>query len=72
MDVLLDTCAFPFLCQNDAGFMARARRVVLDPTNRCLLSIASIWEIAIKVSVGKIQLDLPLDQFIAHDLPPVI
>lgn len=68
MDVLLDTCAFLFLCQNDSGFSMRARQVVLDPTNRCLLSIASVWEIAIKVSIGKIQLDLPLDEFMAHHL----
>lgn len=27
-----------------------------DPTNKCLLSIASVWEIGIKTSIGKLAL----------------
>jgi len=66
MDLLLDTSAFLFLCLNDPRLTIRAQQVILDPANRCLISIASVWEIAIKLNVGKIQLGLPLDAFMDY------
>ena len=52
MDVILDTCAFLFLCLDDSKLSAKAKQVISDPSNRCLLSIASVWEIAIKTNPG--------------------
>lgn len=38
---------------------------MVDPANTLLVSIASLWEIAIKVSVGKLDLAQPLSNIVA-------
>lgn len=38
----------------------RARDVLKDPENECWVSSASIWEIAIKTTLGKYRLGRPL------------
>jgi len=55
--LLLDTQAFLFIVADDPRLTAAAKAAFLDPANEPLLSVASAWEIAIKNSVGK--LDLP-------------
>ena len=47
---------------------AGRNRLIQDPDNRRLLSMASLWEIAIKVSLGKLTLAQPFDQFIPRQL----
>ncbi|HEV3005701.1 MAG TPA: type II toxin-antitoxin system VapC family toxin, partial [Pirellulales bacterium] len=39
-----------------------------DPTNQILISPASYWEIAIKVSVGKYPLSVPFEAFIVNGI----
>lgn len=34
-----------------------------EPNNGLLVSSISVWEIAVKVSLGKLQLPLPIDQW---------
>src|SRR5205814_10398858 len=41
-----------------------ARRLIQDASNEVLISPASYWEIAIKVSLGKWQLNRPYEDFI--------
>ena len=41
-----------------------AKRAIRDPTNRKLISTASSWEIAIKVSLKKLDLGAPYRGFI--------
>lgn len=54
MRLLLDTQAFLWFVLGDARLSAPARSAIEDPANDSLLSIASAWEIAIKVSIGKL------------------
>src|SRR2546421_6528312 len=42
----------------------RARRRILDIENERVLSAVSAWEIAIKYSLGKLQLPEPPEQFV--------
>src|SRR5262245_1650665 len=56
MRVLLDTHAFLWFVLNDRRLSANARSIMVDPGNDLLLSPASYWEIAIKVSLGRYQL----------------
>ena len=56
MRVLLDTHAFIWFLAGDARLRAPARRHVADPANEKFLSIASVWEMAIKLSLGKLRL----------------
>src|SRR5262249_53580287 len=45
-----------------------ARRLIEDPNNAKFLSMASAWEIAIKVGIGKLLIGQPLDIFLPDQL----
>jgi PIN domain nuclease of toxin-antitoxin system len=54
--VLLDTHAILWFMLEDSNLSNRATSILSDPTNLCLFSPASHWEIAIKISIGKYNL----------------
>lgn len=56
MDILLDTQILLWAISGDKRLTSRLRQVFLDPENQLHFSIASYWEIAIKVSIGKLTL----------------
>lgn len=60
MRLLLDTHAFLWFLAGDRRLPPSARRRIGDAANEKLLSIASVWEMAIKVSLGKLTLQDPL------------
>lgn len=68
MSVLLDTHAFLWFITADPRLSAPARQVLSTGGNQVLLSLASVWEIAIKVAIGRLPLPLPLDTFIPEQL----
>ena len=43
---------------------ATARAIIEDYENNLLFSIGSVWEIAIKTSLGKLELEQPLETFL--------
>jgi PIN domain nuclease of toxin-antitoxin system len=53
--MLLDTCALLWFLRNDAELSESAAVAIEDPTNEVFVSVVSIWEIAIKAGLGKIQ-----------------
>lgn len=53
MKYLLDTHAFLWFNQGDSQLSARARDLIENAQNEMLVSMACIWEIAIKNSLGK-------------------
>ena len=53
---LLDTHTFLFLAFNPPQMSDRVRSIVLDRGNPVLLSVVSLWEIALKYSLGKLTL----------------
>ena len=55
MKVLLDTHTFLWFIEADARLSKSAAEAILDLENQRFLSIASLWEIAIKVSIGKLK-----------------
>jgi PIN domain nuclease of toxin-antitoxin system len=61
---LLDTHAFLWLAADDDRLPARSRKLFLDPRSECFLSMASVWELAIKASLKKLTLDTSLQQLI--------
>jgi PIN domain nuclease of toxin-antitoxin system len=63
MRLLLDTHALLWFVWNHPNLSATARNLMTDPKNTLLFSAASIWEIAIKVSIGKLTLADPYDVF---------
>lgn len=56
MRLLLDTHALLWFVWNHPNLSETARSLMTDPKNTLLLSAASIWEIAIKVSIDKLTL----------------
>jgi PIN domain nuclease of toxin-antitoxin system len=54
MDLLLDAHVFLWWDTGDVRLAADVRDVIADPGNRVLLSAASVWEIAIKRALGKL------------------
>lgn len=61
MKLLIDTHAFLWFLAGDRRLTRVARRRIEDPRNERFLSIASVWEMAIKSSLGKLELDDPLE-----------
>ena len=63
MNALLDTHAILYLAADPSRLGAQARKLIEDPGTRLLASLASLWEIAINVRIGKLELPLPVDAF---------
>lgn len=53
---LLDTHGFLWLIQGDPQLSEMAREIMSDDTNQLYFSVASIWEIAIKLNIGKLKI----------------
>lgn len=58
--MLLDTHVLLWALADSPRLSTRAREVLTDPENECWISSASVWEIAIKVALGKHRLGFPL------------
>jgi PIN domain nuclease of toxin-antitoxin system len=56
MRLLVDTHIFLWFTDNSPQLSATARRLISDPDNDIVLSVASVWETAIKVGNGKLAL----------------
>jgi len=52
--VLLDTCALIWFLRDDPELSELAAELIEDERNEAFVSVASIWEIAIKCSIGKL------------------
>lgn len=68
MDLLLDTHTFLWYIDGDPHLSAKAHAQISNPNNHLLLSMASLWEIAIKIGVGKLSLSQPLPMLVATEL----
>lgn len=68
MNLLLDTHTFLWLISGDTALSFDAWRLIEDEANTSLLSVASLWEMAIKHSIGKLSFTQPFDLFIPHQL----
>ena len=68
MRLLLDTHTLIWFFAGDSQLSTNARILIEDEDNNKLVSIASIWEMAIKESKGHLNLSLPLHEYIAQKL----
>ena len=59
MKFLLDTHALLWLLDDETAIPAETRRQLSDAANQLFVSTASIWEIAIKRSLGKLVISRP-------------
>ena len=54
MTVLVDTHAILWWLAGSVRLSARAKLILADPANRRLVSIAALWEIALKMETGRL------------------
>ncbi len=64
MRYLLDTHVFLWLAIDDPQLSPRARALFADTQQELLLSAASVWEMAIKASLGKLTLSTSLEALV--------
>lgn len=62
MNILLDTHAFLWFINGDKKLSKNARELIEDSHNHRYLSMASLWEMTIKSSLGKLQIILPITE----------
>jgi len=62
MECLLDTHAFLWFIAGSSELSLKAKEIILNPENKKFVSVASFWEIAIKLKLEKVQLDIPFEE----------
>jgi PIN domain nuclease of toxin-antitoxin system len=71
MRLLLDTHAFLWIVTQDKRTPNHWIPIVEDTSNDIFLSVASLWEIAIKSSIGKLKVDLTLPELVQNHIKSV-
>jgi PIN domain nuclease of toxin-antitoxin system len=68
MKLLLDAHTFLWFVWDDAQLTNNAKELIINPTNQKFVSAAIHWEIAIKVSIGKLDLGEPYRAFMRREI----
>lgn len=66
--LLLDTHTFIWYVTDNSRLSNQVLDLINDENNEILLSIASLWEIAIKQNLGKLSFNQPFEIFITQQL----
>jgi len=62
MEYLLDTHSFLWFINGSSELSSQARYIILNHDNKIFISIASFWEIAIKLNIGKLKIEMSFDE----------
>ncbi len=62
MNVLLDTHTMIWFFEGSDELSQTAHDTIIKEGNTCFISIASIWEVAIKLSIQKLEMKIPFDK----------
>lgn len=68
MRLLLDTHTFIWYVTDNPRLSANVKLLIEDENNEKLVSMASIWEMAIKHSIGRLNFSLPFMEFVRQQL----
>jgi PIN domain nuclease of toxin-antitoxin system len=68
MNLLLDTHTLLWILTDNKNLSKKVRRLFLSEDNEIYLSVASIWEMAIKVSIGRLNLSEPVKEFVQNQV----
>ena len=66
MKLLLDTHIFIWWADQPEKLSAAALSALEDEANELVLSVASVWEMQIKIQLGKLKLSLPLKELVKN------
>ena len=70
MNFILDSHSLIWYALDDPQLSTTARALIQDPAHKIMISPPSYWEIAIKVSIGKLDLHQSYEDFLARCLGP--
>jgi len=62
MNFLIDTHVFLWMAAEPEKLSVKAEEYIMNADNALYLSIVSLWEMQIKTQLGKLALDVPLDE----------
>ncbi len=68
MNLLLDTHSLLWFLNEDPHLVPNAKGLIEDSLNRKFVSMATCWEIAIKVGLKKLDLGEPVSTFLPREL----
>ena len=64
MKFLLDTHAIIWHFDDDSKLSQKAAEIIKNPESILYISSVSLWEIAIKINIGKLELDFTLNELL--------
>ncbi|MGB5960604.1 MAG: type II toxin-antitoxin system VapC family toxin [Coleofasciculaceae cyanobacterium] len=68
MRFLLDTHTFLWFIEGNLNLSNTAKKLIEDEGNQRFLSIASLWEISIKINIGKLGIGMKLTELVAQQV----
>ncbi len=68
MRLLLDTHTFLWFIEGSLNLSSVARTLIENRENQRVLSIASLWEMSIKISIGKLELGMSLTELVRREV----
>lgn len=68
MRLIFDTHTLLWIVTNDSKLSKKAKSLFLNSKNEILFSFAGIWEMAIKINLGRLSIDQSLKEFIKHHI----
>jgi PIN domain nuclease of toxin-antitoxin system len=67
MRILVDTHILIWYVGGETKLAPHLREILQDPHNLKMVSMVSLWEIAIKTNIGKLSISYPLDKLVPLD-----
>ncbi len=71
MNILLDTHVLIWSAGDPDRLPTKVVNLLTDTSNTLIFSLASIWEMQIKLQLGKLTLDLPLPELVIVNVKPM-
>ena len=68
MRLMLDTHTFLWFIEGSLNLSDTAKNLIEDERNQKFLSVASLWEMSIKVSIGKLQLKMAFTELVKQQI----
>ncbi len=68
MTLLIDSHILLWAAIDDPRLRGEARKAYVDPENLLVVSVATLWELGIKHSLGKLPLPVPARDFFAREI----
>jgi len=60
---LLDTHTILWFLNGDKNLSSKAKEIISSGDNQCYISVGSLWEITIKIKLGRLDLGVELKEF---------